>query len=254
MYRIAIIDDNEYDLKQAREMVERAMQNHNLPCRIETFPGYRAYGFACEEQIRHDLYVIDVQMPDGDGFQLARELRREDAYVPILFLTGYGEYAPEGYEVQACAYFLKPGNREEREQLEEKLEKKLRLLYQEWERLGEYYYVTSGLDCRRIPYRDILYFRTDSQKRKTEIVTHKGRYHDRRPLKEIQALLDQEPFVLAERGYLIHLHYILAFDGDVIEMSNGDRIPVSRRNLSMVRKKMMDYMKGRKHVGGISGL
>lgn len=51
------------------------------------------------------IAIIDVSLPDGDGFTLARSLR-----IPFLFLTAMGsaEYRLEGYELGADEYILKP--------------------------------------------------------------------------------------------------------------------------------------------------
>ncbi|MFJ6727996.1 response regulator transcription factor [Streptomyces sp. NPDC091281] len=40
---------------------------------------------------RPDLIVLDVMLPDGDGFALTRELRAQGAYTPVLFLTARTE-------------------------------------------------------------------------------------------------------------------------------------------------------------------
>jgi two-component system phosphate regulon response regulator OmpR len=59
--------------------------------------------------VRPDLCVLDVMLPDQDGIQLTRELRRRDQ-LPILLLTARGE--PEdriaGLEVGADDYLVKP--------------------------------------------------------------------------------------------------------------------------------------------------
>jgi DNA-binding response OmpR family regulator len=44
------------------------------------------------KQVRPDLVLLDVMLPDGSGFDVARELRR-DSRVPIIMLTARGEEA-----------------------------------------------------------------------------------------------------------------------------------------------------------------
>lgn len=64
---------------------------------------------------RFDLLLLDVGLPDGNGFQLARELRSKPAggmnrETPFVFLTAMtsAEYRLEGYELGAEEYIPKP--------------------------------------------------------------------------------------------------------------------------------------------------
>lgn len=56
-----------------------------------------------------DLAIIDVKLPDGSGFGLARELRGRSA-VPIMFMTALNsaENRLEGFEIGADEYLPKP--------------------------------------------------------------------------------------------------------------------------------------------------
>jgi two-component system phosphate regulon response regulator OmpR len=69
-------------------------------------------GVAAEARLRRfvfDLVVLDVMLPDRDGFALAREIRQRSE-VPILFLTARGETGDRiaGLEAGADDYLVKP--------------------------------------------------------------------------------------------------------------------------------------------------
>jgi len=53
--------------------------------------------------------IIDIGLPDGDGFEMAREIRLSRP-IPILFLTAMNsaEYRLEAYELGAADYIPKP--------------------------------------------------------------------------------------------------------------------------------------------------
>jgi DNA-binding response OmpR family regulator len=57
-----------------------------------------------------DLCVLDIMMPKRDGFELARQIRKENKRVPIFFLTSKGQKQDmlNGYETGADDYIVKP--------------------------------------------------------------------------------------------------------------------------------------------------
>lgn len=63
----------------------------------------------------YDLCVLDVMMPKLDGFTAARELRKTDQNVPIIFLTAKSLQTDklEGLKIGADDYITKPFNSEE---------------------------------------------------------------------------------------------------------------------------------------------
>lgn len=62
-----------------------------------------------------DLCILDVMMPKKDGFALAREIREQNADVPIIFLTARSmkEDVLQGFKMGADDYIAKPFNSEE---------------------------------------------------------------------------------------------------------------------------------------------
>lgn len=79
---------------------------------------YCADGRAAREVIREqefDLCILDVMLPEIDGFTLAEEIRKLDAHVPILFLTAKSlkEDRIRGLKIGADDYITKPFSIEE---------------------------------------------------------------------------------------------------------------------------------------------
>jgi two-component system copper resistance phosphate regulon response regulator CusR len=58
----------------------------------------------------HDVIVLDVMLPDGDGFSLLETLRKEGTRTPVLFLTARGDVRERlrGFELGADDYLPKP--------------------------------------------------------------------------------------------------------------------------------------------------
>lgn len=70
---------------------------------------------AAYEEEKPDILVLDVMMPKLDGFSLVQELRKQDQYIPIIFLTAKSrpEDVVEGFGYGANDYLKKPFSMEE---------------------------------------------------------------------------------------------------------------------------------------------
>lgn len=64
---------------------------------------------------KFDLCILDIMMPQKDGFTLAREIREKDEKVPIIFLTAKSllDDKIEGFKVGGDDYVTKPFSTEE---------------------------------------------------------------------------------------------------------------------------------------------
>jgi len=107
-FRILIVDDNENNLYTLHSLISRHMDVEVL----EANSGQAAIDTALNNP-RIDLIVLDVQMPEMDGFQTASMLkvRQKTRDIPIIFLTAAyktDEFQQKGYEVGAADYLLKP--------------------------------------------------------------------------------------------------------------------------------------------------
>lgn len=63
----------------------------------------------------YDICVLDVMLPEKDGFSLAQDIRKVNTQVPILFLTARGRIEDKitGYDVGADDYLTKPFEQQE---------------------------------------------------------------------------------------------------------------------------------------------
>jgi len=107
-FRVLIVDDNENNLYTLNALIHRYMDVEVL----QAGSGKDALEVALRNP-RIDLIVLDVQMPEMDGFQTASMLkvRQKTRDIPIIFLTAAyktDEFQKKGYEVGAADYLLKP--------------------------------------------------------------------------------------------------------------------------------------------------
>ncbi len=103
---ILIVDDKPANLLALRKILAKPGLSI-----IEASSGNDALAFVLEHDIA--LILLDVQMPDMDGFEVAEIMRgnEETKHIPIIFVTAISKeqkYIFEGYEKGAVDYLFKP--------------------------------------------------------------------------------------------------------------------------------------------------
>jgi len=103
MNKILVVDDDEY----IRELVCTLLRNegHSI---IEAADGREALGKLGKEKI--DLCVLDVMMPNMDGFEFCKTARKYYANLPILMLTAKNDLSQKikGFDLGCDDYLTKP--------------------------------------------------------------------------------------------------------------------------------------------------
>ena len=107
-FRVLAVDDNAHNLFTLRSLIRKHMDVELL----EATSGRQALEIA-RANPDIDLIILDVQMPEMDGFETARmlKLHRKTRDIPIIFLTAAfktEEFQQKGYDVGAADYLLKP--------------------------------------------------------------------------------------------------------------------------------------------------
>jgi two-component system LytT family response regulator len=103
---VLIVDDEPL----AREgMVLLLAEEPEIASVAQARNGFEAVAMIRES--RPDLVLLDVQMPEMDGFGVLREIGAE-TMPPVILVTAHDRYAIQAFEVNAIDYLLKPVTRE----------------------------------------------------------------------------------------------------------------------------------------------
>jgi two-component system response regulator MtrA len=108
--RILIVDDHAPTRAMIRAVLESeksatfdvAEAGNGADC-LKTFDGKGPF----------DLVLLDVNLPDMDGYEVCRAIRRVDGQIPIVFVTGHGQLKDfsAGRQAGGDSYIVKPVNR-----------------------------------------------------------------------------------------------------------------------------------------------
>lgn len=101
--KILVVEDS----GPTRSLLVRALQSERMT--VETAARFST-GLRQAVAARHDVIVLDLMLPDGDGLDLCRRLRAEGVTTPVLCLTARGDVAErvQGLDAGADDYMKKP--------------------------------------------------------------------------------------------------------------------------------------------------
>lgn len=233
MLRLAIIDDDRYMLEIIEGMVQDVGSLSVNFSVIEKFTDSEKVLQQIESGQDYHIYIIDIEMPNIDGMQLAGEIRKKQPGAYLIFLTFHEEYAIRGYEVRAYDYILK-------EAMEKRLILSLQKICREVEEYQGNVYLFRGIDSyEKIPYRDIYYIY--KEQKNAVFVTRNGKKRIRKSLREISEELEADDFMKVDRGYIVNISHIMRMEGKELLLRNGSKVPVSRPHVSQAKAVLYDY-------------
>lgn len=179
-----------------------------------------------------DIAFLDINLPDMSGMDIA-PLLRDKAH--IVFVTAYDQHAIEAFEQHALDYVLKPASTR---RLADTVTR-LRTLCQPPEpiasRPGEtlrWISATTSQGLQLIAVADILAFNADDKY--TEVITAKGEWLIRKPIRELAEELPTDEFWQVHRATLVRvaaIEHALRLDNGQLEL----RLRDSERSFTVSR-------------------
>lgn len=231
--RIAIVDDNIIFAQDAEKVVKKYFEGRQMSAEIHVFSDGLYLLTDIEERKNYDIYLLDIEMPNTDGFKVAERIRNGDKKAHIVFITSYEKYAVEGYRYQACSYILKGKCME---QLPVILDYILGSVIDEKE---EYYVISNEQKYERFLIKDILYL--EKQGKNTVFNCRQGVcYKERSALEKVYKQLNPAEFMYINRGEIVSLRHVTGLRNGNIELYDI-MLPISRYLLGEVKKTLLRY-------------
>lgn len=237
MIRIGIVEDDSDSVDLLVGYLGRYEREHDEQFQVATFSdgaaivtGYRP---------NFDILLLDIEMPQLDGFSAAEQIRLVDPDVVIIFITNMAKYAIKGYEVDALSYVVKPVPYFAFAQEIKRSVARLR------RRSSDYLLLTVDGGLVRVPTDDIVYL--ESSKHRTTVQTIDGKHSVVAPLKALEAELEGKHFFRSNSGYLVNLRHVLGVQGTDALLVGGYELPVSRSRKKAFLAALTDYL-GARHT------
>ena len=212
---ISICDDCAADVDYLERLVKEwaTAAGHFVVTR--TYTSAENFLFYYAEDKSCDILLLDIEMQAMDGVSLAKEIRKDNEGMQIVFITGYSDYIADGYEVAALHYLMKPVAREKLfavlDRAAERVKKNEPVLL-----------LNVGGEMVRLPQYEVRYVEVNHN----YVTIHaKQEYSVKMTLGEIEKGLDERFFRLG-RSYIVNLSQIGKVTKTDVCLVNGARIPL----------------------------
>lgn len=233
MLTIALCDDEPF----WREKIAAYLATRDdFACALSSYGSGEALITACQQEAIHfDALFLDMEMPGLSGLETARALREMGSETVIVFVTGYLEYAVEGYEVEAFRYLLKPS-------LDAKLPGIVTALMEKLnaQRTSVVLKTTQGEIV--IDPQTILF--CEKTGHYITVHTENDIHKTRMTMADFEKLLPSEAFVRCHNGFIVNLSQVRNLtEKKVILQRPNLEVPIGRSFKDDLRKAWTRYLK-----------
>ena len=229
---IAICDDEKVEIDYLTGLVSKWANAQNISVHLEKFYSAENFLFAYKEEVSVDILLLDIEMKELNGVELARKIRCDNETIQIVFITGYPDYVAEGYDVSALHYLVKPVSGGK---LFEVLDRAVKRLSKKEASL----LIDTSKGMVLLELSDIVYI--EAFDHTLEVYTKNDGCTVKMPLKKFEEKLTGN-FIHCHRSYIVNLAYIKKITRINVVTDAGKALPLSRRLYAEVNRAMMEYL------------
>ena len=228
--RIVVVDDE----RLARDEIRRLLARHaDMPVVAEA--ATLAQARQAIAALQPDLVFLDIQMPDGNGFELLATL---DEAPPVIFTTAFSDYAMRAFDVNALDYLLKPIRADRFDQALLRVARP-RAPGGEGAAAAGKVFIKDGERCWFVALSKIALF--ESEGNYTRVYFDDQRPLLLRSLNQLELKLDQAAFVRVSRRFIVNMQYVREIAPSasgtlLLTLEGGMTVEMSRRRAAEFRQ------------------
>lgn len=233
MIKVGIVDDEQKERDTLREFFHRLQKENHEEIVVQEYSDGESlmeqYDFSC------DLICLDIELGGKSGIDTAKEIRKIDENVILIFITNMAQLAIRGYEVQALDFIVKPISYYP---FSIKMRSVINLVNS---RKNMNIVLTIPGGIQKIS-TDQLYY-TEVNGHYLYYHTSNGIFKQKASMKELEDKLEGLSFKRCNNCYLINLKYVDSVNKDDVQIA-GEWLKISRSRKREFLQALANYMGG----------
>lgn len=236
MIKIAVCDDENLIINQIETIIFDTGNREGIDVNINAFYCGESLEKAILTGERYDLIYLDIQMKENNGVETAKNIRKMDENVLLIFVSGYEKYMIELFSLEVFAFIRKPIQLQSF--AETFLNAKRKISSKNFYFVYQYKNKEYKLKCN-----DILYFESDGRKirinlRNGDVEVFNGK------ISEVEAKLSKGKifFLRIHQSYYVNYNLIKSRSKTEVTMINGMTLSISedrQKNFSREYSKLL---------------
>lgn len=217
MIYAAIVDDEESERRKLKACLAYVAEKKNIKFSVREFSD--ADKFLVNYESNYDVVFMDIEMDGTNGMEAARQLRKVDKTVILIFVTNMAQMAVQGYEVDALDFIVKPLDKYAFSL------KMMRVLGRIDQSKDDRILLSIAGDLVSIRVSLITYLEVQGH----YVIYHskEGDYTEYITLSAAEKKIADSSFVRCNRGCLVNLRYVSAVRKDVCVV-DGEELAIAR--------------------------
>ncbi len=233
MIEIAICDDSKVMRDKVKNTLLTYSFQNDFDCKIDEFSTGEEFLHSTKD---YHLLILDYQFDDdsANGIETAKRFRKYNSDTFIIFLSSYPMVALQSFEVDTFRFLVKPLKQEELFSALDAFRNKITdnnvMLIHTDE--GNLYIKTN----------QIMYL--EAFNKQTLIYTKEKMYVFNETLSSAETKLPPKQFFRCHRSFCINFAFTESFNSKEITLTNGKKIPLSKRKQNLFTNELGAYMTG----------
>lgn len=245
MIKIAVCDGKKESAEETERLLGTVCAKRGLLAYIEFFASGSSLLDSIRRGNKYDIIYLDSELPHMKGIELAKQLRKEDKEVILIFSAqkenwkcakeaafDYIDYAVLLLDVEAFRFIKRPINKKEFSDIFEKA-------YQRILSKNSFFTYFYNRNPYKVQLKSILYF--ESRGRIICIITKhsKGEFYGK--LNDVEEKLKNEklPFLRIHKSFLVNMYQVEKIGTDKVILKNGQELNVSKKRQKIIHEQLL---------------
>lgn len=236
--KLLLCDDSDLQLKETTNFVHSCLGTYtSFSSVIDPYKPEKLKKLLENGIPDYDIAVLDIEMGELNGIDLASEINQRCPQCAVIFLTSHTDYISDSYEVRHIYYVTKDSIHK---YLPKALDKAIQLAI---ERKTRFLDITSNRKRYALPCDSITYIERIGR----EIIIYTNEQKSYKVYESIQAVSERLPacFSQCHSSFMANLEYVKNVTSQETELTDGIKLPVGRRYAKPFKTAYLKYISER---------